>query len=77
MDALYREALAMPDGPERAALISKAVRLANAYVPYKWQVHRIRTDLMQPWVRGFRRPMFGYNFWKYIDVSPSERRASP
>ncbi|WP_418318090.1 ABC transporter substrate-binding protein [Piscinibacter sakaiensis] len=65
---LYIKQNKMPDGPERVAVMEEASKLMVAYVPYKLSSHRIATDLMQPWVYGYRRNPFIREFWKYIDV---------
>ena len=53
-NALYERQRALPDGPEREALIDEAKKLMVAYMPYKVHVHRIATDLAHPWVLGYR-----------------------
>ena len=68
MDALYRQLDTLPDGPERLALMDQAKRLAVAYAPYKTHVHRYISDMAQPWVIGYRRPVFWQEFWQYIDI---------
>jgi ABC-type transport system substrate-binding protein len=73
-DRLYESAQVLPDGPERAALIRQAQRIAVAYMPYKVHAHRIHTDLVYPWVYGFRRPLFSGSWWQMIDVDPALRR---
>jgi ABC-type transport system substrate-binding protein len=73
-DRLFERAQVLPDGPERAALFRQAQRLAVAYMPYKIHVHRIHTDLAYPWVYGFRRPLFGGEWWHMVDVDPALRR---
>ncbi|MCE4553723.1 ABC transporter substrate-binding protein [Roseateles cellulosilyticus] len=67
-EALYEKQKALPDGPERLALMTEAQRLLVAYAPYKFHVHRIWTDMAQPWVRGYSRNLFVRDFWKYIDI---------
>ncbi|MEO6280239.1 ABC transporter substrate-binding protein [Roseateles sp.] len=67
-DALYEKQKAMPDGPERQALMTEAQRLLIAYAPYKFHVHRIYTDMAQPWVRGYSRNIFVRDYWKYVDI---------
>ncbi|HWH74829.1 MAG TPA: ABC transporter substrate-binding protein [Methylibium sp.] len=67
-DALYERIQALPDGPERAALFLEAKRILAVYMPYKTRVHRIVTDLAQPRVQGYRRPVFWQNQWEYLDV---------
>jgi ABC-type transport system substrate-binding protein len=72
-NAVYERQRVLADGPERAALLEEAKRLMVAYMPYKVHVHRIWTDLSQPWVTGYHRNVFVREFWKYVDVDMSER----
>jgi ABC-type transport system substrate-binding protein len=72
-NALFERQRVLPDGPERAALFDEAKRLLVAYMPYKVHVHRIWTDLAQPWVTGYHRNVFVREFWKYVDVDMDER----
>ncbi len=65
---LYEQQRGMPDGPERDAVVQAAAKLMVAYMPYKVHVHRIFTDLTQPWVVGYHRNIFVREFWKYVDV---------
>ncbi len=67
-DALYEKQSVMPDGPERLAVINEAQRILFAYMPYKVKVHRIATDMWQPWVAGYKRHPFRRDFWQFIDV---------
>jgi ABC-type transport system substrate-binding protein len=73
-DRLYEQIQALADGPERDALIDKAKRLGVAYMPYKAHVHRIETDLVHPWVKGFRRPQFAQEWWHMVDVDMADPR---
>jgi ABC-type transport system substrate-binding protein len=70
-EALYDRQKSLPDGLERRAAMQEAQRLMVAYAPYKFHVHRIWTDMAQPWVRGYSRNIFVRDFWKYIDVDRS------
>jgi ABC-type transport system substrate-binding protein len=76
-NGLYRKQLVLPDGPERDAVMREASALMTAYMPYKFTSHRIHTDLMQPWVVGYRRHPFMRDFWRYVDIDTDElaRRA--
>jgi ABC-type transport system substrate-binding protein len=65
---LYLQQSQMPDGPERQAVMEEASKLMVAYVPYKISGHRIATDLMHPWVVGYRRNPFVRDFFKYVDI---------
>jgi ABC-type transport system substrate-binding protein len=76
-DAIYERMAGLPDGPERLALLHDAIKLVVAYAPQKYNVHRILTDLTQPWLIGFRRPVFGNQFWQYVDVDPALRPKLP
>jgi len=75
-DALYERMQSLPDGPERAALFLEAKRLSVAYMPYKNHVHRIVTDMAQPWLLGYRRPLFWLDWWQFVDVDTA-RLAAP
>ncbi len=75
---LYIKQNKMPDGPEREQVMEQASKLMIAYVPYKISSHRIATDLMHPWVVGYRRNPFVREFWKYIDIDTDvQRLANP
>jgi ABC-type transport system substrate-binding protein len=67
---LYERQRGLADGPERQALMTQASKLMVAYMPYKVHVHRVWTDLAQPWVLGYHRNIFVPEFWKYVDVDP-------
>jgi len=73
-DALYQRQATMPDGPERDAVIREAVRVLIAYMPIKVRVHRIITDMMQPWLVGYKRHPNAREFWQYVDID-TERLA--
>jgi ABC-type transport system substrate-binding protein len=67
---LYEQQAALPDGPERQAVMDEAKKLMVAYMPYKLHAHRIFTDLAQPWVLGYQRNVFVRHFFKYVDIDP-------
>lgn len=71
---LYERQRVLPDGPERLDLIEQALRLGVVYMPYKLTGHRIATDLMQPWVQGYRRHPFLRDWWRYLDIDTSRQR---
>jgi ABC-type transport system substrate-binding protein len=76
-DAIYERMAGLPDGPERLALLHEAIKIVTAYAPHKYNVHRILTDLTHPWLTGYRRPLFGNQFWQYVDVDPALRPKLP
>lgn len=71
---LYEQQRALPDGPERKALLLEATRLMVAYMPYLLHLHRVVADLSQPWVIGFRRHPLTTATWTYVDVDEKLRR---
>jgi len=73
-DELYRQINRLPDGPERKALVEKAIKILVAYMPYKFITHRIGTDLTHPWVQGYVRNPIARDFWKYIDIDVQKAR---
>jgi ABC-type transport system substrate-binding protein len=75
-DALYDRIYFMPDGPERLALMAEANKMALSYAAYKPILHRIWTDMAQPWMVGYRRPLFWNHWWSYVDVDATAQAAA-
>ena len=73
-NAAYRRQKSLPDGPERQAAMDEAKKLLIAYMPIKLHVHRVWTDMTQPWVTGYHRNVFLRENWKWIDVDMAHRR---
>jgi len=73
LDAIYERMLVMPDGAERLALFDRVKRIAVAWAPYKYHAHRIFNDLAQPWLIGYRRPLFWQNWWEFVDIDTARR----
>ncbi len=71
-DALYKKQRLMADGPERLAIMQQLVKMMVAYMPIKFAVHRLRTDLTQPWLVGYRRHPVAREFWKFVDIDTSK-----
>ncbi|HEY0957040.1 MAG TPA: ABC transporter substrate-binding protein [Roseateles sp.] len=71
-DAIYDRMQAMADGPERDALFKEAKRLAVTYMAYKVHAHRVLIDIEQPWMNGYRRPLFWQDFWQFVDVDANK-----
>ena len=74
-DALYRRMQTLPNGPERDAAFREAKRIAVAWTPYRQHVHRIYTDMLQPWLVGYRRPLFWNRWWHMVDIDEAARPA--
>jgi ABC-type transport system substrate-binding protein len=75
MDEIYDKLSELPDGPERQALFDEAKRIAAAYMPSRYLMHRISTDMWHPWVIGFRRPLFWNEWYHMVDIDPSKKPA--
>ena len=43
-------------------------------MPYKVHVHRVMTDLAQPWVQGYHRNIFVRDWYRYVDVDAAQQR---
>jgi len=71
---VYERQRVLPDGPERQALMNEASKLTVAYMPYKFHVHRIWTDLYHPRVVGYHRNVFVRDFFKYVDIREGDSR---
>ena len=72
-DALYDQLQLLPDGPERAARFEQAQQLALAYMPYKFKLNRVSTDMTYPQLLGYRRPVFWTDWWQFVDLDASLR----
>ena len=76
MDQIYRRLKVIAEGPERMALFGQAVQLAVAYMPYKFRVNRILTDMSYPQLVGYRRPIFWQEWWHYVDIDAAAQHRS-
>ena len=72
-DELYELQVRLPNVAERIQAIERAKRLLIAYMPYKVHVHRITSDLMQPWLLGYHGAHFRGLFWKYVDIDEATK----
>jgi len=72
-DRLFDLQRSLPNGPERLQAMTRMKEITVAYMPYKVHVHRIWTDLAQPWVVGYHRNVFLREFWRYVDIDPVEK----
>jgi len=75
-DALYNRMSEIEDGPERDALFLRAKKLATAYMPYKARLHTVDTDLVHPWLLGYRRTVFWQEWWHMVDIDGDLRARS-
>ena len=75
LDALYDRIQTLADGPERLAAIRQAEKLAIAYMPLKFFISRVSLDMAQAQLIGYRRPVFWQDWWQYVDIEPTLRKA--
>jgi len=73
-DRLFEKQRALPDGPEREAVMRQAKDLLVAYMPFKVLLHNLALDVVQPWTQGYRRHPFMRDIWRFVD--PGEGPAS-
>ncbi len=72
-DNLYEQARQLPPSPERNKLYVEMARLVSAYAPWIPQVHRLRSDVVQPWVIGYMKHPILNAPWLFMDVDESKR----
>jgi ABC-type transport system substrate-binding protein len=63
----------MPPSPERNKLYAEMSRLVSVYAPWIPNVHRLRNDVVQPWVLGFVKHPILNAPWLFMDVDESKR----
>jgi len=72
-DQIYQQIRVLPNGSERNQLFFEGKKLLSVYVPYKYHVHRILTDLTWPWVIGLRRAPYWRDWWTYVDIDAEQQ----
>jgi ABC-type transport system substrate-binding protein len=75
-DRIYERMREIPDGPERDKLFAEAKRLSVAYMPYRYTAHRTEADMLQPWIAGYRRPLFWLDWWHLVDIDAAKKPLS-
>jgi ABC-type transport system substrate-binding protein len=58
---------------EQIAAARKMSELALTYMPELPVIFRLENDFVQPWLLGFRPPVFA-TYWKYLDIDLAQRR---
>lgn len=72
-DALYDRSRKMPPSPERDKLYAEMNRIAAVMTPWMPMTHRLRSEVSQPWLIGYKKhPMYN-QVWKYLDIDDSKR----
>jgi ABC-type transport system substrate-binding protein len=58
---------------EQIAAARKMSELARTYMPELPAIFRLENNFVQPWLLGFRPPVFA-TYWKYLDIDLARRR---
>jgi oligopeptide transport system substrate-binding protein len=75
-NALYEQIATMEDSPERTALYEEMSKIISDNVPWITRAHRIRQNLQQPWLEGFRYTGVHDQYWRYADIDLPARQAA-
>ncbi|MES2073735.1 MAG: ABC transporter substrate-binding protein [Pseudomonadota bacterium] len=67
-DALYKKAISLPLGEERNKLYLQMNRQMEADTPWVMHTTRIRSWLIRPWVKGYKKHPILHSDWAYLDV---------
>ena len=73
---LYEEARLLGDTPRRRILYHDMSQLIHAYTPWVLLSHPLSADLLQPWVRNYKRHPVEFTNWRYLDIDKA-RAAKP
>jgi ABC-type transport system substrate-binding protein len=75
-DDAFEQAARLPDGAKRSALYQQMARLVASYAPWKVNAYRTQTDIWQPYLAGYARPLVAMqSWWKFVDVDPAKQMA--
>jgi ABC-type transport system substrate-binding protein len=70
---LFQQQKALPDGPERLAVMTEMKKILAVYQPLSLGGHRILNTFVHPWVIGYRRHPFGRDAFKWVDLDVEQR----
>ena len=74
-DRLFERMKAMPNGPERLALIRRMVDIARRDAPWVWGVNPKAYRLLHAWVANAKPNLMANNTLKYLRIDPHLRAA--
>jgi len=72
-NALYERASKLPDSPERTELYRAMTRIIADEVPWVTRAHRIRPNLQQPWLQGYKYTEVTDQYLRYVGVDDAQR----
>jgi oligopeptide transport system substrate-binding protein len=73
-DALYEQARKLPPSEERNKIYGEMKRIIAVYVPWMPQTHRLRNEVWQPWLVGYKKHPIYNQVWMYLDIDESKRK---
>lgn len=74
-DKLYDQIAAEPPSEERNERLRQMSRIVAAYVPWIYNVNRIRTHIAHPWVSGYKPHPDNMPHWYFLDIDAAKQRA--
>ena len=69
MDALFEQALALPDGPARTALFDRMNNLVFDYAPWILTDYPYTNVVAQPWLKGYKLNPYTTHQWWFYDLA--------
>lgn len=73
-DRLYEKISTMEDSPERTEIYEKMAHIVADRIPWITRAHRVRLNLQQTWLRGFKFTQTSYQFWRYANIDVEQRK---
>jgi ABC-type transport system substrate-binding protein len=74
-DAMFARMQAMPNGPERQAIITDMVHLLQTDAPWIWGFHPKDYSLVHDWMFNLKPSKMGQNGLKYLRIDADRRAA--
>jgi ABC-type transport system substrate-binding protein len=76
-DRFYEQSRTLPNSPERNHLFIDMTRQMQVDGAWRLHVSRVRSELIRPWIEGYKKhPILQADFM-YLDVVPPGQRPSP
>ncbi|HYR01332.1 MAG TPA: heme-binding protein, partial [Casimicrobiaceae bacterium] len=69
-DRFYEQSRAFPDSPARNHLYLEMSRQMEVDAAWSLHISRIRSELIRPWVLGYKKHPILQADWQYLDVVP-------
>jgi ABC-type transport system substrate-binding protein len=76
-DRFYEKSRTLPNSPERNHLFIDMTRQMQVDGAWSLHVSRVRSELVRPWILGYKKHPILQADWMYLDVVPPNQRPSP